>query len=365
MATQIEIPTTDPQIEPYGDLLEGDSGHFFSEQDQSGTASVHEAGQPVAERSLTKSRKFGRLLLKPFSGRSSAVVQPVAADEQDSEHLRISEAAVDETRYKEIAESPLLLELPEGERAEAVSQTFELYKTAKEVVAPVIVGFADYLLEEARDRQIIFAARDGLGAYTAATQLKEKFDYSNPDPDQLVYAYLTRKVVGSTPPNQIGRYLEQLGVQDTKAPLLLADIGMYGTMVRSFKDIMPSVDVRYLISKTPEIPGYADGTESHMASVRNVVGNPAIHFMEDTFSGAMPSPARLIDQDGRLVPNTLNDAFPPAEALKREFAMKAIYDHAASLEERPKQPPVEAIKKLDDFLAQPLRFKHLMVPHNR
>lgn len=267
--------------------------------------------------------------------------------------------------FDEISENPLLMEVPEDEREETLRSTFELYVAAKETVAPVITGFAHDLLTHAGGKQIIFAGRDGIGPFIAASILKEKFDYPKTDSDQLIYAYLTRRIVDNTPVDVLQDYLQQEGLTDTSDKVILADIGMYGSIVSKIKRALPAVETRYLISKNYSIPGYADSDSQPMASLESVIGNPAVHFMEDTFSGDIPSPSELVSKDGKLVPNTGDRGYPPAELLKRTYALKAIEDYATSVQEKPASGKSDAIAKLDDFLSDPSHFSHLMVPHAR
>ncbi len=271
----------------------------------------------------------------------------------------------DALRREQIEASPLLAQVPQERRQEVIEQTVELYKAAKEHVAPVIVGFADSLLREADGRQIICAGRDGLGTYLAATKLKEKFNYSNDDPDQLIYAYLTRAIVWVTPKDKLNDYLTQLGLHNFEDSVLLADIGMFGSILSHTRDILPNVEMRYLISKASDIiPGYADGREHSMTSVETVVGNSAVHFLEDTFSGSIPSPNNLIEVDGKLQPNTMNEEYPPDEALKREYALLAIEDYVEGMSQPPDQTTRHAIDKLDSFLSDADNYANIMVPHN-
>jgi hypothetical protein len=85
------------------------------------------------------------------------------------------ELSQDEKCYMDIASDPFVAMLPEGERQEAIDKAFDLYKISKEHIAPVIASFAEYLLSESQGKQIIFAGRDGLGAFEAAKVLKDKF----------------------------------------------------------------------------------------------------------------------------------------------------------------------------------------------
>lgn len=270
-----------------------------------------------------------------------------------------------------IARSPILDSIDSAERQEAISETAELYAKTREVIAPIITGFADTLLTESNpDEQLLFAARDGLGAYTAAQVLTERFPDRYPaKPENISYAYLTRAIVQSSQPKDVARYLESIGV-DTLKPTKLVDIGMYGTMMYDLNRIFPNIQARYLISKNGSIPGYIDGPDNpgRVASVAQVIGNPAIHFLEDTFSGVTGSPKQLIEVDG--VPQPLFerglDAYPGRELLKRTYAMQAIKDYAGAIEQPDSIGKLDAnIAKLDDFLGQPDLYKHLMVPHIR
>jgi hypothetical protein len=91
--------------------------------------------------------------------------------------------------------------------------------------------------------------------------------------------------------------------------------------------------------------------------------NLGVHFLEDTFSGPTRSIQELIEQDGKLMPRSDQTPFTPEEALKREYALRAIEDYTMRLHERPAQPADTAIQKLDIFLSHPSQYKHLMVPH--
>lgn len=267
----------------------------------------------------------------------------------------------------DLMDDPILRGIPEAEQFEAISDAFELYAKSKDIVAPVVTGFADALLREADgSRQIVFAARDGLGAFEAAKILLRKFpeEYATKEID-TVYAYLTRRLVYDSTPAMIQQYLEELGV-DTQKPVLLADIGMYGSIMDRMRQVMPNVEARYVISRNPDIPGFADDSSSRsgMTSLSAIVGNPAVHFLEDTFSGLTSSPDRLVEVGGHLVPNIVENAFEPKELLKRKYAIRAFIDYADSLTTPPIQSEkMSQIAALDRFLADSDQYRHLMVPH--
>lgn len=270
--------------------------------------------------------------------------------------------------YTAISNDPLVDQVPDSEKHEAVSQAFELYLATKANVAPVITGFADDVLKNADGRQIIFAARDGLGAYEAAKLLLERFaPQYDAHEDDLVFAYLTRRLVHGTDPATLAKYLEQEGIRDLNKPVVIADIGMYGTIMYGLQEILPHAEARYIISRNPSIPGYADnGGSRRMDSFAGIMGNPAVHFMEDTFSGVTSSPSELENHNGTLVPNFTEDAFEPKELLKRKYAIAAIVDYAATVDHIPTEGEQhEAVATLDEFLLDKEQYAHLMVPHIR
>ena len=254
-------------------------------------------------------------------------------------------------------------------RREAIKDAFELYKVTKETVAPVIVGFADELLRESDGKKIMFAARDGIGAYVAAQKLLERFpeSYEGVSAGDMLYPYLTRSVVFDTNPADLVGYLQQCGVEDVDSPVIMADIGMYGSTVGRLKQVLPNLETRYLISRSHSIPGYADDGSGQMSSMDSIVGNPAVHFMEDTFSGLTSSAKRLLKgRDGTLVPDIKQDAYPAEELLKRKYALRAFEDAVTELSAAPQQAQKEVwVKKLDDFLVENSNYASMMVPHER
>lgn len=277
------------------------------------------------------------------------------------------ELAIDQTAkvWDKIWAEPSLHAIKPGQRLEAARQTFELYQKAKAYVAPVIANFAAQTLTEAAGRPVIYAARDGLGAYQAATRLKQKFPNNYPNANQLKYAYLTRGVVWSSSAEQLTAYLHQLGLDDLNQATLLVDIGMYGSMLPDLRRVMPKLDARFLISKSSAIPGYAHGEHYQMYTMAHVSGNPAVHFLEDTFSGPIATPKALTEVDGRLAPNTHDWHYPPDVDLKRKYAVEAIADYVDALTAPPNPQDMSAVDELDAFLADRAGYQQLMVPHER
>lgn len=270
---------------------------------------------------------------------------------------------------EDMSTDPILEGMSEGEKREVIKDAFELYEIAKDIVAPVVVGFADDLLQESAGRKIMFAARDGVGTYVAAQRLLERFpeSYEEKTDEDLLYPYLTRKVVFDANSSELVDYLHQCGVEDTSSPVVMADIGMFGSVVGRLKHVLPGLETRYLISRNASIPGYADDGSGQMPSMRAIIGNPAVHFIEDTFSGLTSSASMLLAaEDGTLHPDIKQDAYPAPELLKRKYALRAIEDAVAELPDSPDQNQRgEWVKKLDEFLYDPNNYDGMMVPHER
>jgi hypothetical protein len=216
-------------------------------------------------------------------------------DREEGVNDRVS--SIEQSRLDEMLADPIVSNIPLAEQHEAVSQAFELYLRTKEFVAPAIVGFADELLREAGDtKQIVFAARDGLGPHVAAQSLRQKFpDYYKTMPKKLSYAYFTRKLMRNSIPEEIREYVTGLGINPDE-PTLVADIGMFGSIQYEIAQSFADAELRYLISRNGSIPGYLDnGREKQMRALgKGIMGNPVVHFMEDTFSGPTGSASCLV-----------------------------------------------------------------------
>ena len=287
----------------------------------------------------------------------------------EASHDDLSE--LDDQRLVEIAQDPILEGLSADKREAAISDTFELYLKTKEYVAPVVTGFADSLLKEAgQDKQIIFAARDGLGSFEAAQALLKKFPeaYSGAQSEQLAYLYFTRAAVANSW-NMITDYVKQAGL-NPETPTLIADIGMYGSIMYDLVSLLPQAKARYIISRNPNIPGYAvDATKNlGMDCLYHISGNPAVHFLEDTFSGTTSSPARLIEVGGKILPDMKEglEAYEPDELMKRKYAITAFGDYVSLLDVPPAAEERQAqVHAMDEFLLDGAQYHHLMVPHIR
>lgn len=274
--------------------------------------------------------------------------------------------------YPDIYEDSRIKDVSPLTRSQIAKDALKLYIKSREVVASVFVGFADHLLREAVKRQIVCVARDGLAIYIAAKNLKTRFDYPNKEESQLQYAYLSRSIVNKTEPVALEAYLLQFGV-DKKDDVILADLGWAGSHVQKIKEVLPNADIRYLVSSTPEVAGYAHGDNNQMKAFENTINNikqgrampdnPPVFFPEDTYSGPIKSPESLLNQGGDLVPDSIDTSYPFDVAIKRYYALLGIQDYIKTLNNPPEQPCQEAIDTLDDFLINQDLYADIMVPH--
>lgn len=263
--------------------------------------------------------------------------------------------------------------ITEQEKKNIIEKSIELYDKTKEYVAPVTTAFADHLLKKLAAKgdngKLIFVARDGLSLLRAASALLEKFPekYPGASPEKLKYAYLTRAVSFNSPPAIIKRYFAELGILPAD-DLMFADIGIYGSIIRVLADKLPEFDIsdfEYLISRTSQTLGFIDDGKNKIMNAfkKGFAGNNAVHFMEDTYSGLVMSPSALIDKEGVLIPDTINDGYPLIENLLRKSALWGISDFVSKLTEYNINIE-DAIKNLDAFLSEEKNFVHLMVPHS-
>jgi len=221
---------------------------------------------------------------------------------------------------------------------DAASKAMELYNKTIENLSPVIIGFAHKLLTELSQKgdksKLVFAGRDGIGSYNVAIKLLERFPnlYPNVTDKQLKYMMLTRKIVGNSSKETLLQYFVQEDIFQSDN-VTIVDVGMYGYIDSVLRTKLPEITwekPEFLISKTDKANGYIyDGKVKDSSVFVTVPGNPAVHFLEDTFSGEMTSPTSLVAENGWLVPDSLSHlaktSFPPEERIKRRFALKASY----------------------------------------
>lgn len=270
-----------------------------------------------------------------------------------------------------------IINLCEGhEDPELEKNTFDLYKVARDEFAPVFVNFADMLLKKASNLEnggkIIFMARDGLASYEAAKLLLEKFPdrYPGVNKDQILYVYLTRTMVFTQEDAIIKEYLEQEGIHKDDQ-IILADVGMYGSMISRleelFKDYAKIESHQYLISRTDRAEGFLSDYENRQMSVfQQIPGNPAVHFLEDTFSGQIKSPQSLIKEGDMILPDTHSDRYDFPISLKRNFAIRGVRDFIKSIDSLDSMETTDQIReRLNGFLLDKNNFNRLMVPHER
>ncbi len=261
----------------------------------------------------------------------------------------------------------------EASKEEVVKKALELYMESRDSVAPTICDFADHVLKGTGEgTKLLFLARDALGVYEASTILLDRFPqkYREIPQESLVYVYLNRKVMFNSDPQDIFRYLKQEGLGQGDQ-VNIVDIGMYGTIINPLKKILSLRDigvtnVKFLISRSDVAEGFIDdGRDKQMKAFPRISGNLAVHFMEDTFSGYVKSPSKLVRTQNptALQPDTIDQKYGFPEILYRHVAIQAIKDYAAAVEYREVGNISEHIEKLDTLLCDANRLKRIMIQH--
>ncbi|MCA9373287.1 hypothetical protein KC921_04295, partial [Candidatus Woesebacteria bacterium] len=263
-------------------------------------------------------------------------------------------------------------DIEESAVEEALPIVTELHRFVYDNIAPTLVGFTDFVLRDVSQKdppvKIVFAGRDGLVYFRAAKKLMSRFPerYTLTE-DQLVYAFLTRKVISNNTSHEIQEYLAQLGISP-EDKITLVDIGMYGTILDKLDQIegIQIEDVEYLISRTSQANGYIDDETTKTTNLfSRLSGNPAVHFLEDTLSGEIQSPSRLIrNSAGQFIPDSYDKTYSFRERAMREFALQATEDYVDTLTtpsfdyDADKSRLLQALESTENF-------QHLMVPHER
>jgi len=226
-------------------------------------------------------------------------------------------------------------------------------------------------LERAKPGQkVLFLARDGLAPWIAARLLVRQGQFPGITEDQLKYTHLSRNITWQEDEATIKQYLSQLGVEDNDEDLLTVDVGMFGAIHRSLQELYPKKKVSslYLISASRDegIEGYLSDVKKGTSSIdpiwKSIPGNPAVHFMEDTFSGFYGSTQGLEkSEDGTIKPK-LGVPYSREVYLKRLAAIDGIVDHILSLE--PGDPKKNSAE-LNTYLASQFKEdkKYIMIPH--
>lgn len=265
-------------------------------------------------------------------------------------------------------------DISEEKRAELLEDTIRLYEVSRDIVGPVVKDFASWSLKQVRPGQkLLFLARDGIGSWIASRLLVRQGKFPHLKEDQLRYAWLSRKLVAGEPPEKIKKYLEQEGIADDDEGLAMVDIGVYGAIHHALKRIYPRKKMRsfFLVSDagSSEIDGYLyDGRRQKEELHKvwsSIVGNPAIHFMEDTFSGFYGTVRKLVEGRGGKIRPELTIPYSREVYLKRLAALSGIVDNVLLGVEKGSEKDRKEV--LETYLATtfPKEKAHLMVPHEK
>lgn len=250
----------------------------------------------------------------------------------------------------------------------------ELYKAAYEQVAPLFIGATDRVLQKAsvqKDAKVLFLARDGIGGFNIAQQLLERFPerYPGLSKDSIHYIYLNSDTIHSP---LMKDYLKQEANLNKNSSVFLFDIGWYGTLNQQFSRLFTGELGKYkglhlTLAPSPYLQPYVS-LQANRGPFSSISGNPAVHFLEDTFSGLQGRPTKLYkDFTGKIIPDLPRTQYLAEVSTKRSWGLKALADAGAdiSLQDLEAITPEKASKKLFDFLSRREKFMHLMVPHEQ
>ncbi|MDP3792193.1 MAG: hypothetical protein Q8Q89_00475 [bacterium] len=264
-----------------------------------------------------------------------------------------------------------LEDLSKEKQGEILKDAMRLYEVSRDKVAPVVLDFARWCLERAKPGQkVLFLARDGLAPWIAARLLVRQGKFPGITEDQLKYTHLSRNITWQEDEATLKQYLSQLGVEDNDEDLLTVDVGMFGAIHRSLQELYPQKKVTslYLISASRDegIEGYLSDVKKGTSSIdpiwKSIPGNPAVHFLEDTFSGFYGSTQGLEkSEDGTIKPQ-MGIPYSRDVYLKRLAAIDGIVDHALSQKEGDSKANSAA---LNAYLVSQFKDdkKYIMVPH--
>lgn len=257
-------------------------------------------------------------------------------------------------------------------RNELLNDALRLYEVSRDTIAPVIKDYASWLLNDLKpDQRLLFLARDALMPWVASRLLVRQGKFPEITKDQLQYAYLSRKLMWQESPEKIKQYLKQLGVEDDDKDLLMADVGVYGAVHHALQELYPQKNLksRFFISAAQgnEFEGYLydqrrDGRDIGSAW-SSISGNPAVHFLEDTFSGFYGSAKNLKEKrDGSVIPQ-LTTPYSRETYLKRLAALEGVVD--CVLTENSDNDQATNKQNLETYLQTQFHedAPHIMVPH--
>jgi hypothetical protein len=260
--------------------------------------------------------------------------------------------------------------------ADPISQ---LYDASYFRVAPSIIASVDQMLKGVGDNgansEFFFLARDGLGAFNIAKILLGKFPerYPGVRENQLHYVYVNRKTIYS---EFMPTYLEQNGLTPGKTAHFF-DLGWFGSMYSELKEICKESGAQlggmYLVfndgSKKNIHPFHETAFKPNHPPIHDVEGIPAVHFLEDTFSGFETRPNNLIQEtaSGKIV-TSQTQRYSGDKMNKRSIALLGLHQAAQDIEtteELDSLSPSHTSGILFPFLEEINQGKHqnILVPH--
>ena len=218
-----------------------------------------------------------------------------------------------------------------------------LYREAYARVAPVVMGAVDDCLRNALssvregESQFYFLARDGLGGYKIAKKLIQSFPqrYSATRLDQLHYVHLNKDTLKSPLAKS---YLIESGLRSGHTAYFF-DIGWGGSTTPDLKALVRDVGADF--GHTCLVFSHREPTQDVRSFIRfhfdgddhpfgQVSSNPAVHFMEDTFSGSFKRSITLSPGE-KVTPNGLDRSYEGDVLVKRVTAIQALEDAVADL----------------------------------
>jgi len=264
---------------------------------------------------------------------------------------------------------------PRASRASAMKKdprVGAVYDKAYEHVAPAVIGAADQILRDAAKQsqaKVMFIARDGIGGYEVAKILIKRFPERYPGLTQgsIKYVFLNKHTLRS---EHAKRYLQQQGVENG-TPTYFFDLGWYGSMESNYKMLTQQAAGDYKglrLMLSPDSQRAYISLRDTSGPYASIPGNPAVHFMEDTFSGVQPRPSQLtIAENGTVAPVFPDQAYTGTDYDMRVFALEALKDSAQdiALGDLNALTPDHARKKLFELVGNPEAYKPIMVPHER
>ena len=252
----------------------------------------------------------------------------------------------------------------------------KLYSASKDSIAPLFIAATDKTMREAsgkKDSKVLFIARDGIGGYQIAQELLRRFPdrYPGLTEDSLHYVCLNQDTIHSP---LVKEYLQQETGLKKDTPVFLFDLGWYGSLNHSFANLFKGDLGDY--QGLHLIIGPSESSTLHPfiksggsgSPFNSIPGNPAVHFMEDTYSGFESRANTFVRQDdGTVAPNNPPKGYDGETLEKRRTALKALKDASAeiSLDDLNGLTSDGTRETLFDFMGDTANFKPLMVPHER